>query len=241
MPQRQRHRGQHPEDGRLFAPAWIPVLRQAVADLSFLLTRGYAQKAALKLVGDHYQLALRQRRAVLLAACPDTAIKRRKQTLASPDNISDIAIDGFNQLIFAETLLSGGMVFRCRDGCIRDLSGVHGSYHRVCETQRAVHQIGINLARLGITHAQWYFDAPVSNSGRVCAMIRKIAASHGWHWEAEPRHHLDAELTKLNTPVATSDSWVLDRAESWVNLSALLLDHAEQPLSVVDLANDGSA
>lgn len=62
---RQGHRGKHPRDEELFARKWIPLLRDAVHDMSFLLTRRYAEAAALKLVGDHYQLTSRHRRAVL--------------------------------------------------------------------------------------------------------------------------------------------------------------------------------
>src|SRR5688500_10446127 len=52
MPDHRSHRGPHPEDAGLFAPAVHPTLRSAVADLSWLLTRGYADPSALKLVGD---------------------------------------------------------------------------------------------------------------------------------------------------------------------------------------------
>ncbi|HEO70156.1 MAG TPA: DUF434 domain-containing protein, partial [Candidatus Hydrogenedentes bacterium] len=44
MPDTRRHRGKHPQDETLFNDAWLPVLRDAVADLSYLLTRGYAEK-----------------------------------------------------------------------------------------------------------------------------------------------------------------------------------------------------
>ena len=56
MPDRRKHRGPHPEDGPLFAPANWPDLRCAVSHLSWLLTRAYAWESALKLVGDHFRL-----------------------------------------------------------------------------------------------------------------------------------------------------------------------------------------
>jgi hypothetical protein len=51
-----RHRGPNPNDDRLFAPQWIPILCQAVEELSWLLTRGYPSTSTLKLVGDRYAL-----------------------------------------------------------------------------------------------------------------------------------------------------------------------------------------
>lgn len=40
MPSRQSHRGKHPSRDDLFGERWHPVLRQATADLSWLLSRG---------------------------------------------------------------------------------------------------------------------------------------------------------------------------------------------------------
>ena len=58
-------RGPHPRDERDLGQAAVPALREAVADLGWLLGRGYAAVAALKLVGDRLQLSRRQRQAVL--------------------------------------------------------------------------------------------------------------------------------------------------------------------------------
>jgi hypothetical protein len=40
---------------------YIPILCQAVEELSWLLTRGYPPTSTLKLVGDRYALTERQR------------------------------------------------------------------------------------------------------------------------------------------------------------------------------------
>jgi uncharacterized protein YyaL (SSP411 family) len=77
MPDRRRHRGPHPKDPELFAPRHWPTLRRAVADLSWLLGRGYSEKAALKLVGDRY----RSGDAELTLACDDRPAEFR-ETLA---------------------------------------------------------------------------------------------------------------------------------------------------------------
>ena len=50
----RRHRGPHPEDEHLFSREAVPRLKQAVDDLSWLRTRGYAESSATKLVGDRY-------------------------------------------------------------------------------------------------------------------------------------------------------------------------------------------
>ena len=66
MPDRRQHRGQHPDDQRLFDEAYREILRIAVAEYSWLLTRHYATDSALKLVGDHHGLTVRQRQISLL-------------------------------------------------------------------------------------------------------------------------------------------------------------------------------
>ena len=71
MPDQRKHRGPHPEDARLFAPALAPTLQKAAADLDWLLSRGYPHKSSLKLVGDRDTLVSRQRIAVGRCACGD--------------------------------------------------------------------------------------------------------------------------------------------------------------------------
>ena len=54
----------------------------------------------------------------------------------------DVALDGFNCVITLEAALSGGLVLIGRDGCLRDLSSIHGTYRAVSETPRAVELLG---------------------------------------------------------------------------------------------------
>ena len=87
MPDKRAHRGAHPEDHRLFDPAQWPRLREAVAEFSWLLTRRYADKSALKLVGDHDQLHQRQRMAVMRCACSDDSLARRRAHHVDPAHL----------------------------------------------------------------------------------------------------------------------------------------------------------
>ena len=132
MPDKRRHRGPDPRDARLFGPELVPRLREAAADYAWLLGRGYSDVAALKLVGDRFQLAGRQRDALRRGVC---APARAEARLARRRPLGDrVAIDGFNVLVTLESLLSGAPVFRGLDGALRDLAGVHGTWRRVEET-----------------------------------------------------------------------------------------------------------
>lgn len=242
MGQRQCHRGRHPEDQRLFCAKWIPLLRAATSDVSYLLSRGYASRAALKLVGDHFQLDARQRSAIDRASCADESFEYRCARHISPESLSgqDVVIDGYNLLITMECALSGGVLLLCRDGCLRDIASVHGSYHRVEETLPAIHAIGAVLERLRVGTAQWYFDAPVSNSGRLKALVLEEARSHAWSWTAEVAANPDKILASSDCVVVSSDSWVLDNVQRWTNLAGLAVAQIECNALLVDLGSTES-
>src|SRR3954463_8050935 len=130
MPDSRRHRGAHPEDHRLFGDDQVEDLRKAVRDFSLLLSKEYATPSALKLVGDHFNLTERQRTAVQRASCSDEAMKIRRQSEISLEQIANqpLLIDGYNILTTLETALSGGAIFACRDGCFRDMASIHGTH-----------------------------------------------------------------------------------------------------------------
>lgn len=220
-----RHRGPHPTDERLFAPEWVPVLRRAVAELSWLLTRGYPVGGTLKLVGDRYALTERQRWAIGRAACTDQQRTQRAATRLPADfGGRPVSIDGFNLIITLETALSGGVVLRGRDGALRDLSSIHGTYRAVQETDRAIRLAAAVLRTLAPGPVRWLLDQPVSNSGRLAARLRELGPTLGLPWTAEVVFNPDRELIETTDVVVTSDSVVLDRAGAWLNLAALALE-----------------
>jgi len=234
-----RHRGPHPNDNRLFAPKWVPVLRKAVAELSWLLTRGYPPAGSLKLVGDRYALTERQRWAVGRTACTDEQYTRRTATRLPPAEVRGrpVSIDGFNLLITLETALSGGLVLRGRDGALRDLSSIHGTYRAVQETDRGIRLAATALLALTPGPVRWLLDEPVSNSGRLAARLRELGPTLGLPWTAEVVMNPDNVLAETTDIVVTSDSVVLDRTGIWFNLGALALE-IEPPNWLLDLSSD---
>lgn len=234
---RIRHRGAHPKDKQSFAAAETVALREAVADLSWLLSRGYAAAASLKLVGDHFTLKERQRLAVARAACSDQQRESRERTRLTLESISgqDLLIDGFNLIIMTEAALSGGVLIRCRDGCFRDMSSVHGSYRSVAETEDAIRLISDILLVAKPASALWLLDQPVSNSGRLAQRIREMAAEHNWPWRVEVVMNPDKILRSSDQIALTSDSNILDGARSWINLGLILITQRLPEAWVVDL------
>lgn len=237
-PDARKHRSAHPEDRKLFAAVQVPVLRTAVSELSWLLTHGYSLKGALKLVGDRHRLTDRQRLAVSRAACSDQSRERRAQTTISTGSVAGrgVIVDGFNLLITMEAALSGGLLMICRDGCIRDLSSVHGSYRSVDETDEAIVSVGELLEALRPASVVWVLDRPISNSGRLAKRIRDAAQEQEWNWTVEVVFNPDAEISASDRIVISSDSHVLDESASWLNFSRFLIEKQLDQYWLIDLS-----
>jgi hypothetical protein len=238
MPDKRTHRGPHPADIKLFAPAAIGNIAAALADFSLLLTKGYAEKSALKLVGDKFSLIERQRLAVMRSACSDQQLASRRQRCVPIKNLTGqpVTIDGYNVLITIEAAMSGAVVFKGRDGCFRDLASIHGTYRKVTETIPAVKLIGDFLKEIGVTRALWLLDSPVSNSGRLKTLIGELARKSDWSWEIQLLLSPDAELMKTTAVVASSDSVVLDACRSWFNLARAIIEDKLPKVRLVDLS-----
>ena len=234
MPDKREHRGPHPSDAKLFAEEMIPQLRSAAEDFSLLLTKGYADKSALKLVGDKFSLTQRQRLAVMRSSCSNQQLFSRNQHRVEINSLAgkSIAIDGYNLLITIEAAMSNGILFKGRDGCLRDLASIHGTYRKVAETIPAIELIGKYLEELKIKNALWFLDSPVSNSGRLKKLITDLASEHNWSWEIKLSISPDAELIRTDEIVATSDSIILDKCKTWINLASEIIQE-RLPLAII--------
>lgn len=231
----QHHRGRHPSDDVLFGPAAVPTLRAAVGELGWLVDRGYAPAAALKLVGDHHQLRARQRLAVLRASASGRERAARRIEVAQLRG-RPVIVDGFNCLITVEAALAGGLLLRGRDGVLRDLASVHGSYRRVSETEPAMRALGEVLADAGASAIRFVLDRPVSNSGRLRAWLLDLAAQRGWPIEVALTNNPDRDLVAARDwIVASGDAVVLDRCAAFTPLVDAAVARAAPAAWILDL------
>ena len=222
----------------MFTLSSVGDLRQATGDFSLLLTKGYSEKGALKLVGDRFSLSQRQRLAVMRCACSQQQLVSRKQREVAIAEVANqsIAVDGYNVLITIEAAMSGAVVFKGRDGCYKDLASIHGTYRKVDETIPAVQLIGQFLSEVGVGDCLWLLDSPVSNSGRLKTLIGELARKNGWNWEIELLPSPDRELIKTELVAASSDGVVLDGCKKWVNLAAEIIRRKLPLTEVMDLS-----
>jgi hypothetical protein len=237
MPDSRRHRGAHPDDARLFARDQWPALHQAGAELSWLLDRGYALRSALALVGDRHGFTQRQRLALARCSTNATQCARRRAHEASRDAVAgaEVWIDGYNLLITIEAALGGGVILAGRDGCYRDLASLHGTYREVSETLPALRLIGESLARWRARRCRWLLDRPVSNSGRLRALMLEMAAEECWPWDVQLEFNPDPLLAASSAVIVTSDSIVLNHCARWFNAARHIIEEKMPQAHIVDL------
>jgi hypothetical protein len=172
------------------------------------------------------------------AACSDESRERRRARRVEARSIrgADLIVDGFNLVITLEAALAGGVLILCRDGCLRDLSSVHGSYRAVEETERAVALAGEVLDGLSPASVLWLLDSPVSNSGRLAERVRRIATERGWPWTVEVEFNPDRRIVSSDRIAVTSDSNILDGVARWLDLGRLVVEqHVPHPW-LIDLS-----
>ncbi|WP_437673420.1 DUF434 domain-containing protein [Sorangium sp. So ce131] len=230
-------RGSHPDDGQLFGPDAVARLRVAFEEVTWLLGRGYPATTAIRTVGDHHQLAARQRLAVQRAACSEAqrASRAARRAPASSLRGAEVNIDGFNLIITLEVALSGGLLVRGPEGALRDLAGLRGSYAPIAETDAAVDLLGDALALAGAARARVLLDAAVSSSGKLRARLLERLGGAPFSIEATLVPDPDRLLAGARG-VVSSDSVVLDRCAGWINLAGEIVAARVPAAHVVDLA-----
>lgn len=219
-------RGYVPEDEKQFAGKQLELLQKAADEVQFLLDRGYDVKPVTTFVGNHYLFSERQRLALARSVSARESIQKRvnKELLQTergrlPETVH---IDGFNTIITLEVALSGSPVFYCRDGALRDLAGLRGTYRVIDKTQTAIELLLRQLELLYLSEAVFYLDAPVSNSGRLSGLIRQCAKGYGISVQTQIIPDVDRVLEQMEG-VISGDAIILNRCKSWLNVMPLII------------------
>lgn len=218
-------RGFDQEDNRWFSPKALVQLKIAQEEIQWLLDRGYKLSSIIELVGNHYQLSLRQRTALQRATSTKLQYEKRKSTQLSPEAAKDgfLYIDGFNLIITLEVALSGSILILGNDGVLRDLAGLRGTYRIIEQTNIALELIGKTLKKLDVPGVKFFLDSPVSNSGRLKSMILESLTNLGIYTEVQLVPNADVVLSKMGR-IVTGDSIILDSCQSWFNLSRVIVE-----------------
>jgi len=130
--------------------------------------------------------------------------------------------------------LSNSVLILGNDGCIRDLAGLRGTYKIIDKTEKALDLIMMELKKLNIPKVSFYLDAPVSNSGRLKSKIIDYAEKWKVPVEVMLVQNADPILESMER-VVTSDSVILDKCESWLNLSRGVIENYIDDAWIIDL------
>ena len=81
-------------------------------------------------------------------------------------------------------------------------------------------------------------DAPVSNSGRLRALIEACATRRAWDWTVSLDRDPDARLIATDAIVVSADRQVLDGCSRWFNLAAEVVSVRVPDAWCVDLRGE---
>jgi hypothetical protein len=98
--------------------------------------------------------------------------------------------------------------------------------------------IGEACERSGVAHCRWLLDRPVGNSGRLKSLLTEIAVQRGWSWDVDLEFSPDQILSTTSEIIASSDSLVLDRCDSWFNLARTLITGNIPHASMIELTGE---
>ena len=230
----QAKRGFLPTDASDFSPESVRKLRQAAEEIFFLLNRGYLVIPATRFVGDHYQLSERQRLALARTVSPEASIRARKSRLVTDISGETLCIDGFNVIIGLEIAFAQSMLFRCMDGTVRDMAGLHGTYRLIPLTDSAITALLRTLDALHVAKAVIYLDKPVSNSGRLKERIFSLASDIHFELEVQIENQVDTIL-KTKPLIASGDAIILDECDRWFNLADTVIAQQIGAFPYIDL------
>lgn len=225
-------RGYVPEDDQNFSSSAIETMRTASRHIKYLINEGYDLKMASTFVGNHFLLSERQRLAIVRSLATKEQLEIRKAKERTSAAGSEVWIDGFNLIISLEVLFSSSALFVCMDGTIRDLAALRGTYRIIPETSKGIRLLFEVLTEMKVKSANILLDEPVSNSGRLKALIADICENYPVSLDIRILKDVDRELYGKEN-VITSDSVILDHCGSWINLMPLCLEkHGGQTLRV---------
>ena len=220
-------RGYVPDDERNFSPESIEKMKTAARHICYLLNEGYDLKQVVVFVGNHFLLSERQRLAIMRSAASQQQLTEREKKRVPITELAgrEVWIDGFNTIITLEVLLCDSLLFECMDGTVRDLASLRGTYRVIPETVSAAKMMFDVQQDLGVRKINILLDEPVSNSGRLKALLADVAEAGKYTFDLDIRILKDVDRTLYQKEcVITSDSIILDHCVSWVNLTSACLE-----------------
>ena len=212
-------------------------LLKAAEEYLWILSRGYPQGAALKLVGDKFMLSGDMRQILYRGVIPDELALSRREKIGTVKRGDLVLIDTYNVLFTVNNYLLGKPLFISNDGLLRDAGEMRGRIINKPQFSRSV-SLMLEVLQMwsGATYIH-YLDEPVSYSGRLSIELCKDMVQMGIEGDAHTVHSPDHKLKKEKSDaICTSDGGIIDQYKGKViDLPRFLLQHyfeADFPLVI---------
>lgn len=219
-------RGYVPEDDKNFSHEAIAKMKTASRHVNYLINEGYDIKQATTFVGNHFILSERQRLAIARSLSTTEQLNNRKEKEKTSAEGCELWIDGFNTIIILEVMFSDSILYRGMDGTLRDLAALRGTYKIIPETTDAIKLLLDVLSEMKVESVHILLDEPVSNSGRLKALIADIGENYNIKLDIQVQKDVDRTLYDKEN-VITSDAIILDHCKSWINVMRKCLEKYE--------------
>jgi hypothetical protein len=186
-------------------------LIRAAREYLWLLSRGYPQKASLKLVGDKFMLTRDMRQILYRGISAKDPAEERKRRIGHVKAGDLVLVDAYNVLFTMNNYLLGKPMFICNDGLLRDAGEMRGRILNKPVFKRAIDLMLVVLSEWTGATFRLYLDEPVSFSGRLSIELSKDMVQMEINGEAmtvpSPDHILKHEQSDA---ICTSDTAILD-------------------------------
>jgi hypothetical protein len=202
-------------------------VRQAAEEYLWILSKGYPQNSALKLVGDKFMLARTMRQVLYRGVIPIERAQTRLEKIGVIGKNDLVLIDTYNVLFTVNNYLLGRPLFISNDGMLRDAGEMRG---RIIDKPQFSRSVSMMLEVLqmwpGATYIH-YLDEPVSHSGRLSIELCKDMAQMGIEGDAFTVKSPDQVLKQEKSDaICTSDGGIIDQYQGRViDLPRFLLQH----------------
>lgn len=201
-------------------------LKEAEYDLRFLLNRGYRKKNALNFVANKYVLFKHERNYLARSIFPDSIANARKKKIINISEIKNklLLVDGYNVLITVESICRKdyNSLVISDDFILRDLNAVFGKYKFNDYTEKALTNIMLLLEKYKPSHVTFFFDSPVSFSGKLANLTNELMEHYEVQGSANISKNVDfqiVEISKIQTGIiASSDSVIMDKVDKIIDI-----------------------
>ena len=214
-------------------------LHNASNDLRFLLNKGYKKVMSIEFVANHYLLNKKERNFLNRTVFSQNKSQSRKSKLIPLCKIKEntLLIDGYNVLITMESICSDDeSIIIGDDGVIRDVNAVFGKYKFKDNTENALNSIMSLIRVYQPGNVKFFYDNPVSHSGKLAKLTKQIMENHEIKGNAETAVNVDYQLVQLSHQtkgiVATSDGIIMDKVDHILDIPCYIYKIKKKNLSL---------